>query len=152
MSFAELIPEGLHPSTEEADVLLELTYLVTAADGRLADEELAAFAVLAARLRDKPALEAAEIDELLGRFAGAVEWSEIEERVTVLAAKLPVDMRAVAYRLALGIAFVDCDPSPEEDRLHKLLGEKLGLSTDRRAAIARQVTIDGGRARAPTPK
>lgn len=148
MSFEELIPEGLSPTSDEAEIILELAYLVTAADGKLADEELEAFGTLAARLQGRTSLTPPAVDEIVERYAGDVDWSDIEARVRELAPKLPLDLRAAAYRLALGLAFVDNDPSEAEDRIHKLLGETLGITPERRAAIARQVTIDGGRARA----
>jgi uncharacterized tellurite resistance protein B-like protein len=148
MSFDELIPEGLSPTSDEAEIILELSYLVTAADGKLTDEELEAFGTLAARLQGKASITPPQVDAIVERYAGAVDWSDIESRVKEIAPKLPKDLHAAAYRLALGLAFVDHDPSEAEDRIHKLLGDTLGIREDRRAAIARQVTIDGGRARA----
>ncbi len=43
--------------------------------------------------------------------------------------------------------FVDHDPSKEEDRLHRVLGDALTLKHEMRAALARQVTLGGSRAR-----
>ena len=55
MSIEELIPSTLSPSPEQTEILLELAYLVTAADGRLADEELVAFERIASRLYGRAA-------------------------------------------------------------------------------------------------
>lgn len=147
MSIAELLPAGISPTPEQTEILLELAFLVTAVDGRLADEEIAAFGLIAARLRGKEALTEPETDELLERFASVLEWKEIEARVNALAPKLPRELHAVIYRLALGLAFVDHDPSEEEDRLHKALGDALALTPEIRAALARQVALDGSKAR-----
>ena len=146
MSIVELLPAGLSPSAEQIDVLLEIAYLVTAVDGRLADEELAAFGAIAARLRGSDALTIADLDALLQRYGSHVERDEIEARVKLLAPTLPRELHAVVYRLALGLAFVDQDPSEAEDRLHKVLGDVLDLTPEIRAALSRQVTLDGSKA------
>lgn len=146
MSIAELLPAGLSPSPEQIEILLEIAYLVTAVDGRLADEELTAFGAIAARLRGSASLTTAEIDALLQQFGSHVERDEIEARVKLLAPKLPRELHTVVYRLALGLAFVDQDPSEAEDRLHKVLGDALELTSEMRAALSRQVTLDGSKA------
>ena len=146
MSIDELLPAGLSPSTAQVETLLELAYLVTAVDGRLTDEELEAFGKVAARLQNEGAPKG--IDSLLERFGHNVDWAEIEPRVKALAGQLPKDLHAVAYRLALGLAFVDHEAAEEEDRLHKVLGDALGLTPEIRAALSRQVALGGGKARA----
>jgi hypothetical protein len=142
----ELLPNDFAPSDKDAETLLELAYLVTAADGKLLDEELAAFAAIAARMRRKAKLETSEVDALVDQFAHHVEADEIETRVRILAPTLPESLHELAYKLALGIAFVDHDPSTEEDRLHGVLGDALGIAPGRRAAISREVGIGGGKA------
>ena len=57
------------------------------------------------------------------------------------------DYHATAYRLALGMAFVDHEAAEAEDALHKVLADALGLSRELRAALSRQVTLGGGKAR-----
>lgn len=142
----ELLPNDFAPSENDAQTLLELAYLVTAADGKLLDEELAAFAAIAARVRGKAKLESDEVDALVDQFAHHVEAHEIETRVRILAPTLPESLHELAYKLALGIALVDHDPSNEEDRLHGVLGDALGIAPGRRAAISREVGISGGKA------
>jgi len=147
MPIEELLPAGLRPPPAHTDMLLELAYLVAAVDGRLADEELTAFGVLAAKLVGREWMTSDEVDAYLGRFSHNVDWNEIEPRVKALAASLPKDLHAVAYRLALGLAFVDHEPSEAEDRLHKTLGDALDLTPELRAALSRQVELGGGKAR-----
>lgn len=142
----ELLPNDFAPSENDAETLLELAYLVTAADGKLLDEELAAFSAIAARVRGKSKLDTPEVDALLDRFAHHVEAHEIETRVRILAPTLPEPLHELAYKLALGIAFIDEDPSNEEDRLHGVLGDALGIAPGRRAAISREVGLRGGKA------
>ena len=142
----ELLPNDFAPSAKDAEILLELAYLVTAADGKLLDAELAAFAAIAARIQGKAKLDTTEVDALVDQFAHHVEAHEIETRVRVLAPTLPESLHELAYKLALGMAFVDDDPSTEEDRLHGVLGDALGIAPGRRAAISREVGLGGGRA------
>lgn len=145
MSIEELIPSTLAPSPEQTDILLELAYLVTAVDGRLADEEIVAFETIASRLRRR-AVSPPELDTLIERFAHNVERAEIEARVRALVPTLDKSLHAVAYRLALGVAFVDHEASVEEDALHKVLGDALGLNPELRASLSRQVALGGGKA------
>lgn len=144
----ELLPTDFAPSDKDAEILLELAYLVTAADGKLLDSELSAFSAIAARLRGKDKLETTEVDALVDQFAHHVEAHEIETRVRELAPTLPENLHELAFKLALGMAFVDHDPSAEEDRLHGVLGDALGIAPGRRSAISREVGIGGGRATA----
>ena len=148
MSIEELIPSTLAPSPEQTEILLELAYLVTAADGRLADEELVAFERIASRLYGRT-VSPPELDGVIERFAHNVEQAEIEARVRELVPALEKDLHAAAYRLALGVAFVDHDASEQEDALHKVLGDALGLTPEIRAALSRQVSLGGGKARPP---
>lgn len=150
MSIEELIPSTLAPSPEQTELLLELAYLVTAVDGRLADEEIVAFELIASRLRRRT-VSPPELDALIERFAHNVERAEIEARVRELVPMLDKDLHAAAYRLALGVAFVDHEASEEEDGLHKILGDALGLTTEMRAALSRQVALGGGKARLGDP-
>ncbi|HVJ92927.1 MAG TPA: hypothetical protein VM580_24165 [Labilithrix sp.] len=126
MSLANLVPNGVSPSAEHSDVLLELAYLATAADGRLADEELAAFTDIVGRLRGKPASQA-EVDALLDRFGGNIEHAEITERVEKIAPTLPTDLRPIAFKLAVGLSVADLDASRDEGDLQVTLANALGL-------------------------
>ena len=144
----ELLPNDFAPSETDAEILLELAYLVTAADGKLLDSELSAFSAIAARMRGKGSLDTAEVDAIVDQFAHHVEAHEIETRVRELAPTLSETLHELAYKLALGMAFVDNDPSNEEDRLHGVLGDALGIAPGRRAAISREVGLGGGKATA----
>ena len=137
----ELLPPNLSLPAAEADTLLELAYLVTAVDGHLSDVELAAFTALAGTLNS-----GVTVDDLLDRFADKVDPEEIEARVKELAPTVPKAHHDLAYKLALGIALVDFDPSEEEDDLHVVLGEALGLSKEKREALSREVGLGGGKA------
>jgi uncharacterized tellurite resistance protein B-like protein len=150
VSIDELIPSTLAPSPEQTEILLELAYLVTAVDGRLADEEIVAFETIASRQKRK-AVRTPELDAMIERFAHNVEREEIEARVRELVPMLDKDLHAVAYRLALGVAFVDHEPSEAEDALHKVLGDALDLAPELRAALSRQVALGGGKARLGEP-
>ncbi len=138
------LPPDLALSPAVAYAMLEIAYLVTAIDGRLTDEELAAFQVLAARLRGLQSVSNADVESLVAKFAHNIDPEDIVARVQALAPKLPVEHHELAYVLALALAFVDQDPHEAEDRLHTVLGEVLHISADRREALARRVALDGG--------
>jgi uncharacterized tellurite resistance protein B-like protein len=128
-SLAKLL-DGVKPSAEHADVLLEISYLVTAVDGRLDDDELRAFRDLASSLRSKE-LSDSEVDALLDRFAGNVEHAEIIERVKALVPKLPPELREKAFKLSVGLSIADMDQSDTEHDLQDILAETIGLGQDR---------------------
>jgi hypothetical protein len=129
MSLAKLL-DGAKPSAADADVLLEISYLVTAVDGRLDDDELRAFRDLAGSLKTK-VLSDAELDALLDKYAGNVEHAEIVERVKELVPKLSADLREKAFKLSVGLSIADMDQSDVEHDLQDLLAETIGLGQDR---------------------
>jgi hypothetical protein len=145
MSLANLVPANLKPSAEHSDVLLELAYLSTAVDGRLDDEELAAFGQLVGRLQGK-APTGAEVDALLDRFGGNVEHAEITERVQKIAPTLPDALRPLAFKLAVGLGVADLDASADESELQVVLAEALGLEEERVDELTAEVyaELDAG--------
>ena len=130
MSSLVKLLDGAKPSSQHADVLLEISYLVTAVDGRLDDDELRAFRDLASSLKAKE-LSDSELDALLDRFAGNVEHAEIVERVKVLVPQLPAELREKAFKLSVGLSIADMDQSDTEHDLQDLLAETIGLGQDR---------------------
>jgi hypothetical protein len=145
MSVANIVPQGVNPSAEHADVLLELAYLTTAADGRLDDEELAAFTDLVKRLKGKVP-STADLDKLLDRFGGNVEHEEITDRVNKLAPTLPPDLKAIAFKLAVGMSVADLDASGDETDLQVTLAEALGLDETKVDELTAEVyaALDAG--------
>jgi hypothetical protein len=145
MSLANLVPQGIKPSKEQTDVLLELAYLTTAVDGRLADEELEAFKSLVGRLQGG-AVRDAEVDALLDRFASNVDHADIVERVQKIAPGLPADLRPVAFKLAVGLGVADLDASEDETDLQIVLAEALGLDDARVDELTAEVyaSLDAG--------
>lgn len=125
MSLAQLVPAGVNPSKEQQDVLLELAYLTTAADGKLHAEEIGAFTEIASRLRGKDVSDA-EIAQLMNRF-GSLHQSEIAERVQKIAPTLPKELHAVAFKLAVALGVADLDATDEESELQAVLAEALGF-------------------------
>jgi tellurite resistance protein len=134
------LPVGPIASRDHADTLLELAFLVTAADGRLAAEEAAAFRELLGRVRGAPPSDE-EMGALYTRFTGALEGSTCEARVRRLAPKLPADLRESAFRVALALALIDRDASPHEDALIDALFQSLGLDEARAEEIAKEVRV-----------
>ncbi len=148
MSFAQILPSAPLASPAHADAVLELAFLVTAVDGRLAQEELAAFRELAQAVRGKPVSEA-EVAALFELFMGSVKGGKdtIAARVRALAPTLPEDLRELAFRVAIGLALVDKDAAAEEDALVGVLFESLGLDEARAEALAHEVRLSFGATR-----
>lgn len=145
MSLANLVPDGVNPSTEQQDVLLELAFLATAADGRLDDDELQAFTQITSRLRGKPATNK-DVDALLDRFGGTVAQRDIEERVQRLAPTLPNDLKPLAFKFAVALGVADLDASEDESELQAILAEALGFDDDKVGELTAEVyaSLDAG--------
>jgi hypothetical protein len=111
---------------------------MTAVDGRLADEELPAYREVAAWIGGKVVSDD-ELGGLLERFSGNIEKGEIEARVRTIAPAVPAELREVTFKIAIALALVDQDASPEEDALVGILFEGLGLSEPRADALAAEV-------------
>lgn len=138
MSMNAFLPVGPIASTEHADTLLELAFLVTAADGKLAEEEAAAFRDLVARVRGHAASDD-EVGSLFARFTKALDGSTCIDRVKVVAPLLPSDLREAAFRVAMALALIDRDASPHEDDLIDALFHSLGLDAHRAEEVAKEV-------------
>src|SRR5687767_9127244 len=135
MPIVDLFPPGPIANGAHADALLELAYLMTAADGRFADEERRAFTQLVTRVLGTPASEA-DIDALVQRFVRAAGGQAAADRVRQLGPTLPEDLRESAWKITIGIALADNDASPREDALMNVLFEALGLDPSRAEALA----------------
>ncbi len=139
------IPADLKLTKSDADTLLELAYLTTAVDGRLADEEVVAFKDIIGRLRGTPARDA-DVDALLDRFAGIVEPTDIIERVQKIAPTLPDPVRPIAFKLSVALGVADLDASEDESELQAVLAEALGFDDARVEELTAEVyaTLDSG--------
>src|SRR5688500_13569781 len=111
MTIQAFLPVGPIPEKDHADTLLELAFLVTAADGRLAAEEAAAFRDLLGVVRGGPASDD-DVSDLYNRFTEALEGSTCIDRVKAVAPRLRSDLREQAFRVALALAMIDRDASP----------------------------------------
>ncbi|MBX3200166.1 MAG: hypothetical protein KF850_41150 [Labilithrix sp.] len=140
MTIQAFLPIGAIAAEDHADTLLELAFLVTAADGRLAAEEAAAFAELMKRVRGR-AVTADEIGTIYARFTDALGGSTCADRVKAVAPKLPSDLREAAFRVALALALIDRDASTQEDELVDVLFRSLELDLERAEALAKEVRI-----------
>ena len=137
MFMANLVPAGLNPSPEQQDVLLELAYLTTAADGKLHDEEIDAFSDLVARLRGKKVSDA-EVGALMTKF-GRIHQSEIADRVQAIAPKLTPDLQSLAFKLSVGLGVADLDATEEESELQAVLAEALGFDDEKVGELTDEV-------------
>jgi len=140
MTMNAFLPIGPIPAVDQADTLLELAFLVTAADGNLAAEEAAAFRDLVARVRGKAASDE-EIAALYTRFTERLQGFTCHDRVKAIAPNLPTELREPAFRVALALALIDRDASPHEDELIDTLFHSLQLDEARAEEVAKEVRI-----------
>ncbi len=140
MTIKAFLPVQPIAAQDHADALLELAFLVTAADGRLDPEEANAFRDLMGRVRGK-AVTDDEVGALYARFTKELEGNTCIDRVKVIAPKLPADLREAAFRVAMALALIDRDASPHEDALIDALFHSLELDTTRAEALAKEVRI-----------
>lgn len=138
MTMKPFLPAGPIASPEHGDTLLELAFLVTAADGRLAAEEATAFRQLMDRVRGKSSTDD-EVAKLYELFTKKLEGHTCADRVKDLAPKLPPDLREPAFTVALALALIDRDASPHEDDLIDVLFHALSLDEARAEALAKDV-------------
>jgi hypothetical protein len=134
-AIAKLLPAVPISSPEQADILLELSFLMTAADGKLRGAEVDAYREIAARVRGASAAESAEA--LTARFA-RTKPSEVAARVRAIGPRLAPELRETAFKLAMGLALVDDEGSPEEDDLVTVLVQVLGLNVARAETLAEE--------------
>jgi len=116
MTINAFLPIGAIGDQDRADTLLELAFLVTAADGRLAAEEAAAFRELMERVRGRTVSDD-EVGVLYARFTKELDGATCIDRVKAIAPKLAPDLRESAFRVVLALALIDRDASPQEDAL-----------------------------------
>ncbi len=140
MTMQAFLPVEPIAATEHADALLELAFLVTAADGRLAAEEAAAFRDLMGRVRGK-AVTDEEVGALYMKFTAQLATSSCTDRVKEVAPRLPAELREPAFRVALALALIDRDASPHEDALIDTLFHALSLDEQRAEAVAKEVRV-----------
>src|ERR1700733_951107 len=130
---------GGAPATAEAEDLLEIAFLSTVVDGRLSDEEIGAFASLAARLKNGP-IAGRELDRLLDGYAKHIEHRDIAERLAELAQSLSRDeARKMAFRGAFAMALCELGTSDEEADFDDALLDLLGLSIEDADALESEV-------------
>src|SRR5689334_2217519 len=134
MSIAELVPASA-VAAKHADALLELAFLVSAVDGHLADEELAAFSAIFGRLKGHAATKQ-EIGDLLERFVMTVQTTLLEDRLSEVAKTLPVELREPAFTVAVALGLADGEESEHEGELVGVLAKVLGLDARATALTA----------------
>jgi tellurite resistance protein len=132
-------------SVTEADAILEVAYLTTAADGRLSDEEYESFRDVASKLRGMAAgttgtVSDQALNKLFERYAERIDHAERAERLKALRAALErVEARELAYKVAYAMSLCDLETSDEEVDFDEQLIEALDLTEARADALAGEV-------------
>ncbi len=111
----------------QGDAVLELAFLVSAGDGHLADEELAAFRELMSAVRGQEAKQE-DVDELLGGFLMNAQTIRGEDRIRELGPTVPGELRETAFKVAVGLTMVDHEANERENELVGTLAATLGLA------------------------
>ncbi|MBS2017330.1 MAG: TerB family tellurite resistance protein [Deltaproteobacteria bacterium] len=140
MSIRAFLPIEPIASQEHADMLLELAFLVTAADGRLDPEEVNAFRELMGRVRGGKPTDA-DVAQIYERFTKELATALPLERVRTIGKRLPADLKEPAFRTAMALALIDRDASPKEDALIDVLFQSLALDAERAEALAKEVRV-----------
>jgi tellurite resistance protein len=132
-------------SVKEADAILEVAYLTTAADGRLTDEEHESFRAVASKLRamasgGKAQVTDAALNKLFERYAGRIEHAERVDRLKALRTDLQrEEARDLAYKVAYAMTLCDLETGEEESEFEEELIVALELSDERADALAGEV-------------
>ena len=132
-------------SVKEADAILEVAYLTTAADGRLTDEEFESFRAVAAKLKAMAAGSTAQVSDaalnkLFDRYATRTEHAERIERLKALRGDLErPEARELAYKVAYAMSLCDLETNEEESEFDEELIVALELGDDKADALAGEV-------------
>src|SRR5215470_16090137 len=97
-------------SVKEADAILEVAYLTTAADGRLSEEEYESFRSVASKLRAMAAgstkqVSDAALNKLFERYAERIDHAERADRLKALCADLSrAEAKDLAYKVSYAMS------------------------------------------------
>lgn len=149
-----LSSSGVSPAESELagefEAAIEGMYLMAAADGDVANDELIQLtasiqSILEASEADggsrvELGLPLLRLDRELSRFKEGLEIDGLDARISNLAPRLVTDEgRELAYRLAVAVAFVDDFVADAESHALSLLARELGLPEDRTLALMQEV-------------
>ena len=145
LEVGRVLPAVGNFSVKEADAILEVAYLTTAADGRLSEEEYESFRDVASKLRamaagSTSAVSDAALNKLFERYAVRLENAERSERIKALCADLQrEEARDLAYKVSYAMSLCDLEKSEEEEELDEELIVALGLTGDKADTLAGEV-------------
>lgn len=136
-----LAPIGRFDRTT-AEAILEIAFLSIAADHKIDETEVAAFAHVADRLvgEGEAKLTDHDVNAWLDHFTARLEASNLQERINEVAASLTLeDARLAAYRISFFLGIVDLDASDREFEFDLELISALGLDQDAADRITAEV-------------
>jgi tellurite resistance protein len=135
----------------ELDAAIEAMYLMAAADGEVAKDELMQLtasiqSILEASEADgagsrvELGLPLLRLDRELERFKARLEAEGLEARIASLGTRLTTDEgKKLTYRLAVAVAFVDDFVANAESHALSRLAEVLGFDQDQALALMQEV-------------
>ena len=127
-------------TTAEAD--LEIAFLSIAADRKIDEVEVEAFAHVGARLvgEGEEKLGDHEVNAWLDHFTERLNASNLQERISEVAGSLAIDdARLAAYRISFFLGIVDLDASDREFEFDLELISALHLDQDTADRITAEV-------------
>lgn len=134
-------PEDLTAAREqELLAIVELMFLMAAVDDEVASDELTQLRASIEALADMRELERARLDETLAGLATKLEEEGWTSRLAGACSRLRTpDARSFAFRLAVGVAFVDDFVASAEAAAIDALARALELDASESQAILRDV-------------
>jgi uncharacterized tellurite resistance protein B-like protein len=129
-------------SAREHDAMVELAFLVMAADGVLRSEEIEAFSGVVEGLRtlrspSKHDVGGSSAAELLERLSARAIGPDLDDQLREVVSRLSTeDSRRLAYRIAVMLSLVDHEVSDGEFQLELTLIDALELSNAEAEGLA----------------
>jgi len=134
----------------ELEAAIEAMYLMAAADGEVANDELIQLTasiqgILEASEADggsrmELGLPLLRLDREIARFKEGLEIDGIDARIQSVGERLTTDEgRSLAYRLAVAVAFIDDFVADAENHALSQLARALGFSEDKTLELMKEV-------------
>lgn len=121
--------------------IIELMFLMAAVDGQVAEEEVKQLQASLEALADIQGIEGLDVDDTLSELGARLDRDGWRARVQAAARRLTSDdARSFAFRLSVGVAFVDNFVASAEAAAIDVVAEALDLSRDDALLIMREVS------------
>jgi tellurite resistance protein len=125
---------------EEFQATVEAMFLMAAADGHVAEDEIGQLSASIEAIADRQVLDRLELHRLLAELDRVLARDGFEARLADVARRIRTDDgRAYAFRLAAGVAFVDDVVEHAEAAAIEAFAAALDIDADESQATLREV-------------